>query len=144
MTMPNVPTNTEDDLPPPELKLVVTDNLDPENSANKGPTVNWIVGRTHPFMSSMKIECMFVGRGANAVYVYSSAVNGTDGARDTIPMRRVRLAHERMALEVLAEEINASLAGEDPYVYVDDDDDDDEPDPAPTAEETPSNGQPSP
>jgi len=144
MTMPNVPIKPEE-LPPPELKLLVTDNLDPANGNSKGPTVNWIVGKAHPFMPSMTIECMFIGRGAVAVYVYSTARNTAEGARDLIPMSRVRLAHERMANEVLAEEINASLAGEDPYVYEDtdeDDDLDDEPETAVT-EPPPPNGQPS-
>jgi len=148
MTMPNVPTNPEE-LPPPELRLLVTDNLDPENSNSKGPTVNWVVGKPHPFMPSMHVEAMFISRNAVAVYVYSTSRNNAVGARDTIPMRRVRLAHEQMALEVLAEEINASAAGDDPYVYDDEDNDDvpddgDEvPDSTPAAD-APPNGQPSP
>jgi hypothetical protein len=142
----NAPTNPEE-LPPPELKLLVTDNLDPENSTSKGQTVNWIVGKAHPFMPTMTIEAMFVSRNAVAVYVYSSSGSNAQGARDVIPMRRVRLAHERMALEVLAEEINASAAGDDPYVYDDDNSDDTPDDEAPESTpvvDPPPNGQPSP
>lgn len=139
------PVNSPDELsPPPELKLLVTDNLDPSNAANKGPSVNWIVDKQHPFMPSMTVEAMFVSRNAAAVYVYSASKD--IGARDVIPMHRVRLAHERMAHDVLAEEINATAAGDDPYVYNDKDDedeDDDTPDSTP-AVESPPNGQPSP
>lgn len=146
MTMP---TTQPENLPPPELRLLVTDNLDPGNSENKGPTVNWLVGKPHPFMPSMTVECMFVSRNAVAVYVYSTSRNTGKGSRDVIPMSRVRLAHEQMAAEVLAEEINASLAGDDPYVYEDRDDDDDdfdesapEPSGAVTVPPPPPNGQP--
>jgi hypothetical protein len=147
MTMPQAPGAPNEELLPPELRLLVTDNLDPNSGTSKGPTVNWIVGKPHPFMPSMNVEAMFVSRNAVAVYVYSSSGSQQTGARDVIPMRRVRLAHERMTLEVLAEEINASAAGEDPYVYddpaEDDDERDEDPDSTP-AESPPPNGQPSP
>ena len=99
MTMPanNIPPPDPEELPPPELRLVVTDNLDPENTTNsKGPTVHWITGKQHPFMPSMNVECMFVSRNAVAIYVYSQSKDGKMGSRDVIPMSRVRLAHERM------------------------------------------------
>jgi hypothetical protein len=146
MTMPanNIPTPDPEELPPPELRLVVTDNLDPENGQSKGQTVNWITGKQHPFMPSMNVECMFVSRNAVAIYVYSTSKDGKMGSRDVIPMRRVRLAHERMVPEILGEEINASAAGEDPYVYEDDDDDDvDDPEPASGNATTPPPEQPS-
>jgi hypothetical protein len=135
----------EEMLPPPELVLLVTDNLDPERSEGKGPTAGWVVGKPHPFMPSMIVRAMFISRSAVAIYVYSSGKE--IGARDVIPMSRVRFAHERMALEVLAEEINDSAAGDDPYVYsdgaADEDDDGDGLDSTP-ATEPPPNGQPSP
>jgi hypothetical protein len=132
MTMPanNIPPPDPEELPPPELRLVVTDNLDPENTTNsKGPTVHWITGKQHPFMPSMNVECMFVSRNAVAIYVYSQSKDGKMGSRDVIPMSRVRLAHERMVPEILGEEISDSAEGKDPYVYEDDDDDGDTDDP---------------
>lgn len=147
MTMPanNIPTEPEE-LPPPEFVLLVTDNLDPEKSDSKGPTAGWVIGKPHPFMPSMIIARMIVSHNAIAVYVYSTARDGSVGARNIIPMSRVRFTHERMALDVMAEEINLSLDGEDPYIYDDDDDEGDEPESTPgdAAVTQPPNGQPSP
>jgi hypothetical protein len=124
----------------PKLTLVIANPLFPQpvldtaGNAVQGQyrasvePVVWGIGSRHPFVQTMKIECMFID--GDLIEVYST--DGKIGMRDLIPMSTVRLAEEGMPLDTYEEEIDLSAArsaGEDL--------EDPEPDPEPEDESPP-------
>ena len=111
----------------------------PLPAPGKEEPITWIIGQRHPLLPDMKVIRMFLDH--DGVEVYSVSGDGKAGMRNMVPLSRVRLTEEAMALDVFAEELkDAEEDGGDPDP--DDPEQGDPPDPdAPPALLPAPNGQ---
>ncbi len=120
----------------PMVMVMFTDGV--EGMPSHGSHVLWTVGRPHPFIPETSILRMFITDTGVEVYSWDSKA----GARDLIPMNRIRLVREALSLEILMEEL--ALAEAEKADDQDDEEDDDEEQNHPDAGNVspPMNGQP--
>lgn len=136
MTMQTVATKTIELAPPGAIVLtrMVSDPLFPETkpqvmacphckqnlslplpTQGKEEPITWVISKQHPLLPDMKVIRMFLDH--DGVEVYSVSADGRSGMRNMVPMAKIRLTEEAMALDVFAEELAAA----------EDDDEDPEP-----------------
>ena len=75
----------------------------PLPAAGKEEPITWIIGQRHPLLPDMKVIRMFLDH--DGVEVYSVSTDGKAGMRNMVPLSRVRLTEEAMALDIFAEEL---------------------------------------